>query len=129
MVGYKLSNKELDWYQERINQLMDHEAMDLYEDDGKQKTEDFVSRVYGKGQPEFATMVREADRGRDGDRVVDQAEHRCDHEGPAGKCRAMVLVTHILQLSFGNICKENPRASVSENSQLLLGLLHLTIVC
>lgn len=55
--GYKMSNLELDCYEERINQLMDHEAMDLYEDDAKQKAEDFVSRAYGKGHPEFADMV------------------------------------------------------------------------
>ncbi|MGJ7562326.1 hypothetical protein ACSFBM_00565 [Variovorax sp. GB1R11] len=57
MVGYKISNKELDWHEERINQLMDREAMDIYEDDAKQKAEDFVSRAYGKGHPEFADMV------------------------------------------------------------------------
>jgi len=41
----------------------------------------------------------------------------------------MALVTHILQLRFGNICEENPWASISEGNQLLLGLLHLTLVC
>ncbi|MET3392541.1 hypothetical protein ABIC33_003199 [Variovorax sp. 1140] len=57
VVGYRMSNKELDWYEERINQLMDREAMELYEGDAKQKAEEFVSRIYGRGHPEFAAMV------------------------------------------------------------------------
>lgn len=36
---------------------MSSKVMDLYEDDARQKAEDFVSRVYGKGHPEFADMV------------------------------------------------------------------------
>jgi len=57
VVGYKMSNKELDWYEERINQLMDQESMELYADDAKKKAEEFVSRTYGRGHPEFAPMV------------------------------------------------------------------------
>jgi len=55
--GYPMSDTELDLYEERLNHLMDHEAMDLYADDARTKAEDFVSRAYGRGHPEFAAMV------------------------------------------------------------------------
>jgi hypothetical protein len=57
--GFQMTERELDFYEDRLNHLMDHEAMDLYEDDAMQKAEEFATRLYGRGHPDFDRMVVE----------------------------------------------------------------------
>jgi hypothetical protein len=54
---YKMSNSELDFYEERSNYLMDYEAMDLYKNDAQKKAEEFVERNHGRDNPEFDRLV------------------------------------------------------------------------
>jgi hypothetical protein len=61
--GYPMSAMELDLYEERLNHLMDYEAMDLYADDAKTKAEEFVVRVHGRDHPDFERLVAEQAKG------------------------------------------------------------------
>lgn len=57
--GYKMSNSELDFYEERSNYLMDFESMDLYEGEAKKKAVEHVERFHGRNHPEFERLVSE----------------------------------------------------------------------
>lgn len=56
--GYKMSNKEFDLYEERLNYLMDYEEMEeSYTEEAKTKAEEHVERNHGRDHPEFERLV------------------------------------------------------------------------
>jgi hypothetical protein len=56
---YEMSSMELAIYENTLNLLIDYEALVHYEDEAKQKAEDFVVRIYGRDHPDFARLVVE----------------------------------------------------------------------
>lgn len=87
--GYKLSTKELDRFEERLELLYAAEDLAAYESEATKKAQEIIARIHGRDHPEFDQLVANKVKGevdleqsiREGVSAAAKAERRrMEHE-------------------------------------------------